>query len=92
MTDLCSIAEIDLEPNAFEGKTANLPDLRRYFLPVANKNEFLIEKSPQYARGHIHEISNRARAMFEANPNMKLFAFVTGTSHAIQRNLFCYMG
>ena len=81
------IAKIDLEPNAFEGKTANLPDLRRYFLPMANKNEFLIEKSPQYARGHIHEISNRARAMFEANSNMKLFAFVTGTSNAIPRSL-----
>ena len=67
----------DLEPNAFEGKTSSLPDLRRYFLPLANINEFLIEKSPQYARGHIHEISNRARSMHEANPNMKLFAFVT---------------
>ena len=67
----------DLEPNAFEGKTSSLPDLRRYFLPLANINEFLIEKSPQYARGHIHEISNRAKSMYEANPNMKLFAFVT---------------
>ena len=67
-----------MEPNAFEGKTTNLPDLRRYFLPLANINEFLIEKSPQYARGHIHEISNRAKSMYEANPNMKLFAFVTG--------------
>ena len=67
----------DLEPNAFEGKTSSIPDLRRYFLPLANINEFLIEKSPQYARGHIHEISNRAKSMHEANPNMKLFAFVT---------------
>ena len=79
------IAKIDLEPNAFEGKTSILPDLKRYFLPLANQNEFLIEKSPQYARGHIHEISNRAKSMYAANPNMKLFAFVTGTTKIFNR-------
>ena len=57
-------------------KTSSLPDLRRYILPLANINEFLIDKSPQY-RGHIHEISNRAKSMIEADSNMKLFAFVT---------------
>ena len=67
----------DLEPNVFDGKTVQTTRKRHY--PLAKVNEFFIEKSTQYAKGHIHEILNRANSMYEVNPEMKLFAFLTGT-------------
>ena len=38
----------------------------------------LIEKSPQYARGDRIRLRNNAIRMLEANPKMKLFAFISG--------------
>lgn len=54
------------------------PDLRTYHIPNAHPDEFLIEKSPQYARGTRESLRNNAIRMLEANPKMKLFAFISG--------------
>ena len=54
------------------------PDLRTYHIPNAHPDEFLIEKSPQYARGDKESLRNNAKRMLEANPKMKLFAFISG--------------
>ena len=54
------------------------PDLKTYHIPNAHPDEFLIEKSPQYARGDRLSLRNNAIRMLEANPKMKLFAFISG--------------
>ena len=54
------------------------PDLKTYHIPNAHPEEFLIEKSPQYARGDRESLKNNAKRMLEANPKMKLFAFISG--------------
>ena len=54
------------------------PDLKTYHIPNAHPDEFLIEKSPQYARGDRIRLRNNALRMLEANPKMKLFAFISG--------------
>ena len=54
------------------------PDLKTYHIPNAHPDEFLIEKSPQYARGDKESLKNNAKRMLEANPKMKLFAFISG--------------
>ena len=42
-------------------------------LPLAAKNEILIEKSPQYSGGGSNEVRlARAKAMKAINPNVKL--------------------
>ena len=68
----------DIEGCAFKPDDAGKPPLDTYHIPKAHQNEFLIEKSPQYARGNRNGIQQIARNMLEANPKMKLFAFLTG--------------
>ena len=69
---------LDIEGCAFKPENAGKPPLETYHIPKAHPNEFLIEKSPQYARGNQNAIQRIARNMLEANPKMKLFAFLTG--------------
>ena len=68
----------DIEGCAFKPEHAGKPLLDTYHIPKAHPNEFLIEKSPQYARGNQNAIQQIARNMLDANPKMKLFAFLTG--------------
>ena len=68
----------DIEGCAFKPDDAGKPPLDTYHIPKAHPDEFLIEKSPQYARGNRNAIQQIARNMLEANPKMKLFAFLTG--------------
>ena len=67
------------------------PDLETYHIPNAHPDEFLIEKSPQYARGTRESLRNNAIRMLEANPKMKLFAFISGLlkvkSNASQKDI-----
>ena len=79
----------DIEGCAFKPDDAGKPPLDTYHIPKAHQNEFLIEKSPQYARGNRNGIQQIARNMLEANPKMKLFAFLTGCTRPLSpHNLF----
>ena len=69
---------LDIEGCAFKPEHAGKPPLDTYHIPKAHPNEFLIEKSPQYARGNRNAIQQIARNMLDANQKMKLFAFLTG--------------
>ena len=82
---ICDIFEVlnliisDIEGCAFKPEHASKPPLDTYHIPKAHPDEFLIEKSPQYARGNRNAIQQIARNMLDANPKMKLFAFLTGS-------------
>ena len=72
---------LDIEGCAFKADHVGKPSLETYHIPKAHPSEFLIEKSPQYARGNRTAIHRIAKNMLDANPNMKLFAFLTGYTH-----------
>ena len=55
------------------------PDLRTNHIPNAHPDEVFNEKSPEYARGDRESLRNNAKRMLEANPKMKLFAFISGS-------------
>lgn len=82
-----SIVFRKLEPSFFNDKnvkmllnnpndqTVNL--LRQYAIPNASESEFLIEKTPMYARAfQISQIRDRIRAINKVMPNVKIFMFL----------------
>ena len=73
-----NIVYSDIEGCAFKPNAPRPPALETYHIPKAHPEEFLIEKSPQYARGDRKILTNTAQRMLDANPNMKLFAFISG--------------